>query len=226
MCHVNYKNWAKYVQSLFQFAETEIKNIIDISCGTGSFLTHFDRNKYSYWGSDFSFPMVIQARNKIGRNVFLNSDAKNIAVKSDYFDAVIFLYDSVNYLKDEEQLNNLFVEVKRILVDGGIFIFDIITDILCRTYYKNFEEEENWGENGYIRHSFYNEIKHLQYNEFRIRIGDKVYFENHIQKVFSEELIAETIRKNGFVSRAQFDDFTFHQSNNNSERIHYVCVKK
>ena len=226
MCHVNYKTWAEYVQNLFQFAEKEINTLIDISCGTGSLLTHFDKNKYCYWGSDFSFPMVTRARNKIGRNIFLNTDAINIALKSNYFDAVIFLYDSLNYLKDEKQLNDLFVEVNRILTEGGIFIFDIITDLLCRTHYRNFEEEETWDENGYIRHSFFDEVNRTQHNDFRIKIGEKFYVEHHVQKVFHEDLIAETINRNGFKLEAKLDDFTFHQSNDNSERIHYVCLKK
>jgi ubiquinone/menaquinone biosynthesis C-methylase UbiE len=226
MSHVNYKIWAEYVISLFEYANIKAKTVIDISCGTGSLLTHFNNKKFNRWGCDLSFPMVVQAQAKLNQNIFLTNDVKNIALKSDKFDAVLFLYDSLNYLQDEKQLNNLFREVNRILVNGGIFIFDIITDLLCLTHYKNFEEQEYWEDIGYVRHSFYDEVNHRQHNDFRIKIGENFYFESHIQKVFSEEQISGAIKSNGFELTAQLDDFTFHHSDDDSERIHYVCLKK
>jgi len=226
MSHVNYKNWAEYVIKLFQYGNIKVKSVIDISCGTGSLLLHFDTKKFDRWGSDISYPMITKAQSKFNQNIFLTNDVKNIATKSNKFDAVIFLYDSLNYLRNEKQINSLFREVNRILVNGGIFVFDVITDLLCRTHYKNFEEEENWEENGYIRHSYYDEINHVQQNDFRIRIGKNIFFESHVQTVFSEEQISNAIKNNEFELTAQLDDFSFHISDDDSERIHYVCIKK
>ena len=226
MSHVNYKNWAEYVINLFQYGDIKVKSVIDISCGTGSLLIHFDGKKFNRWGSDISYPMIAQAQSKFEQNIFLINDVKNIAVKSNKFDAVLFLYDSLNYLQDEKQINSLFGEVNRILINGGIFVFDIITDLLCRTHYKNFEEEENWENNGYVRHSFYDEVNHVQHNDFRIKIGKDLYFESHVQTVFSDEQIFNAIINNEFEVIAQLDDFTFHNSDDDSERVHYVCLKK
>ena len=226
MSHVNYKKWAEYVINLFQYTDIKIKSVVDISCGTGTLLNQFDKKKFKYWGCDLSFPMVKQAQNKFGQNIYIINDVNQIALKSNKFDAVLFLYDSLNYLQDEKQINSLFREVNRILVNNGIFIFDIITDLLCKTHYKNFEEEENWEDNGYIRHSFYDEINHIQHNNFRIRIKENVFFESHVQKVFSEKQLSDSIKNNGFELAAHMDDFSFHQSDDDSERIHYVCIKK
>lgn len=226
MNHVNYKNWADYIKNLFQYSYIKIESVIDISCGTGSLLSNLNTNKYKLFGSDLSYPMLQQATNKNDNKFFLLNDVRNIALKSKRFDAVLFLYDSLNYLQDKKQVDQLFREVNRILINGGIFIFDIITDLLCKTHYKNFEEEENWGNWGYIRHSFYDEINHVQHNDFRIRIGKDFFYESHVQKVFPEEQIEKAIKNNGFELAAQLDDFTFHNSDDDSERIHYVCIKK
>jgi hypothetical protein len=110
-------------------------------------------------------------------------------------------------------------------VSGGIFIFDVITDLLCKTHYKNFEEEEDWEDSGYVRHSFYDETNHIQHNDFRIRIKDNVFFESHVQHVFSEKQISDIIRNSGFKLTAHLDDFNFYQSDEDSERIHYICTK-
>jgi hypothetical protein len=116
--------------------------------------------------------------------------------------------------------------VNRVLNKDGLFIFDIITDLLCKTHYKNYEEQENWGDFGYIRHSFYDESNHVQHNDFRISIGKDVFYEGHIQNVFSESQISKFLNQNGFEILAQLDDFTFHHSDDESERVHYVCIKK
>jgi ubiquinone/menaquinone biosynthesis C-methylase UbiE len=226
MSHVNYKLWADYIKNLFQYADINVKTVIDISCGTGSLLTYFKNKKYSCFGSDISYPMISQAQRKTNNALFIVNDVKQMGIKSLSCDAVLFLYDSLNYMHDEKEIIFLFMEVNRILNKGGIFIFDIITDLLCKTHYKNFEEEENWGDYGYFRHSFYNEKEKIQHNDFRITVGKKIFFESHIQKVFLESKIAECINKNKFELIAQLDDFTFQNSNNDSERIHYVCQKK
>ena len=104
MSHVNYKIWADYIINLFQYSNIKINSIIDISCGTGSLLTNFQNKKYSFYGSDISLPMISQAKQKFDCNVFMVSDVKNLAIKSKKFDAVIFLYDSLNYMQDENQI--------------------------------------------------------------------------------------------------------------------------
>lgn len=226
MSHVNYQQWAKYIISLFKFSDIKINSVIDISCGTGSLLQNFIKYKYLIYGADLSYPMISQAQRKIGKNSFLNNDVKKLAIRSNQFDVVLFMYDSLNYMHDENQINLLFGEVNRILNPGGIFIFDIITDLLCKTHYKNFEEEEDWGQSGYIRHSYYNVFNKVQHNDFRIKINNEIFFESHVQKVFKESEIAKYLNLNKFEIAAKLDDFTFYSSGDDSERIHYVCVKK
>ncbi len=228
MSHVNYKLWAEYVKNLFQYADRDIEKILDISVGTGNLLPYFENGNFSYYGSDLSFQMVRQARKKIGitGKSIIVSDATQISFASEKFDAVLFLYDSLNYMPDIISLEKLFGEVNRILKSGGVFIFDIITDILCRTYYNDFNENENWGKSGYHRHSYYNQKEGVQYNDFTIDLGDGVFFEQHCQKVYSEEEIGFYLGKNNLELLAQLDDFTYLTANESSERIHCVCVKK
>lgn len=226
MSHVNYKHWADYIVNLFQYSDIKIDSIIDISCGTGSLLTKFIKRKYFFYGSDISLPMIRQAAPKFDKNVFMVSDVKRMSVKSNSFDAVIFLYDSLNYMQNEIQINSLFKEVNRILIKGGIFVFDIITDLLCKTHYNNFEEHENWNDSGYLRHSYYDNFNKIQHNDFQINLGNKIYLESHMQRVFPESKIEEYLNYNQFELAAHLDDFTFSASNEDSERIHYVCIKK
>lgn len=228
MSHVNYKLWAEYIKNLFQYADRDIKKIVDISVGTGNLLPFFENGDYAYFGSDLSIHMIRQARkkNELSQKPLIVSDATNISFSSKKFDAVLFLYDSLNYLPDIKSVNKLFGEVNRILKSGGVFIFDIITDILCQTYYNNFDEKETWGKKGYQRHSYYNQKERIQYNDFTIILGDKIFIEKHCQKVYMENEIQFYLKKNNLELLAQLDDFTYLTANESSERIHFVCVKK
>ncbi len=228
MSHVNYKQWAEYVRNLFQYADRDIKQIVDISVGTGSLIQYLNKSGYNCYGSDLSFLMILQAKAKlqISGNIFIVSDATQLAFASSKFDAVLFLYDSLNYLTTPELIESFLAEVKRILKEGGVFIFDIITDILCKTFYDNFEEQENWGDSGYVRHSYYNQEENIQYNDFKITIGGKKYFERHCQRIYSDIEIKKYLQKYSFEALAQLDDFTYLTANANSERIHYVCIKR
>jgi len=227
MSHVDYKQWSEYVINLFQYANRDISRVADISMGTGNLIEYLTRYGYKCNGSDLSFPMVSQAKiNEIRSNESLIvSDATQLAYNSSKFDAVLFLYDSINYLLEFELLEELFAEVYRVLNNGGVFIFDIITDFLCKTYYNNFNEKENWGDLGYTRHSFYNQDEKIQYNDFHIRIKDKIFFERHNQRVFAENDLKRIINNHNFNLMARLDDFTFITASKNSERIHYVCIK-
>jgi len=228
MLHVNYKHWAEYVINLFQYANLRVNEILDISMGTGKFLSHMNRFGYRCFGSDISYPMILQAKryNTDFNRKFIVTDARQMAYSSAKFDAVLFLYDSFNYLLTFEELEKLFGEVNRVLKTGGVFIFDVITDFLCLTYYSNFNENENWADSGYIRHSFYDKINKIQNNDFKIMIGDEIYSEQHQQRVYSGKDLAKLVTKYNFGLAARLDDFTYLTANKNSERIHYVCVKK
>jgi ubiquinone/menaquinone biosynthesis C-methylase UbiE len=227
MSHVNYKLWAEYIKNLFQYTDLKIQILADISVGTGNLSCYLNKYGFKCYGSDNSYPMILQTKQKanLKKSLFIVSDATCLAYASNKFDAVLFLYDSLNYITDKKSLNNFLGEVNTVLKSNGLLIFDTITDKLCKNYYHNFEEEESWNSSGYKRHGYYDQENHIQYNEFQIIIDGKNFFERHQQRVYSEQEIYQCLKQTGFKILAQLDDFTYLTSNKNSERIHYVCLK-
>ena len=63
----------------------------------------------------------------------------------------------------------------------------------------------------------------MQYNEFEINAGGKVYHELHRQKIRKNSEWIEIIRKNNFELIEAFNNFTFIEATEFSERIHFVC---
>lgn len=227
MDHVDYKKWSNYVKSFFNKADRNIQNILDLSCGTGSLLEYYCKMKYKCIGCDYSLSMIREAKNKdrLKGMPFFNGDAVNIALIDESVDVILFLYDSINYILNEDDLFRLFKDSKRVLRKGGLFIFDIITESLCLKYYKNFYDSEIWGNQGYYRYSYYNEEKKSQINEFSILLNGKLYNEKHKQKIYPIKKIIGYLDTIDFKLCSLTDNFSLREGNEYSERIHFVCKK-
>jgi ubiquinone/menaquinone biosynthesis C-methylase UbiE len=227
MDHVDYENWALYLKKLFKYADGEVNHILDLSCGTGNLLLYMKEHAYRCYGCDISRHMLKTADEKL-RNYkisFFANDACNIAIKDQIFDAVLFLYDSINYILKKDTLSHLFKEVLRILKPGGLFIFDTVTEYHCKTYYHNNYESEYWHENGYERKSVYDDKSKLQMTNFKIKLGEKYYLENHQQRIYSAEELVSILCENNFSLVGIYQDFTFNKMRSDAERVHYICRK-
>ena len=228
MDHVNYKQWAKYLQTIFSLHDKKIKSLIDMSCGTGSLLASMAASKIQLTGSDISFQMLAQAKEKCrNRNIrFAAADFMNLPFSDNEFDAALVLYDSVNYLLKDKDVQMFFNEADRILKNKGLLIFDAVTPYTCRTYFRNYHVQE-FDENGrgYDRKSWFDEKKSIQYNEFLISCNDGTFLEKHKQKIRSIRSWSKLVQAGPFADFTIFGDFTFMPAKKNAERVHFVCEK-
>lgn len=227
MDHVDYKKWATYLKRLFYFADMDINNILDLSCGTGTLLFFTEEQTYRFFGCDISKYMLKKANAKLSEHnipLFAN-DACNISLKDQTFDVVIFLYDSINYILKKDHLSHLFNEVMRILKPGGLFIFDTVTEYHCKTYFQHSYESEYWQKKGYERKSVYDNQSKMQKTYFKIKLGKKFYLEKHQQRIYSAEELVTISGKNHFTLVGIFQDFTFNQMKSDAQRVHYICKK-
>jgi SAM-dependent methyltransferase len=101
------------------------RKVHDISCGTGCQLLFLSDKGYALSGSDLSKGMIDVARGKLkDRGVDLyNGDMRTDRFGE--FDAVISIFNSVGHLSTTDLIKAL-INVKENLVEGGIFIFDIL----------------------------------------------------------------------------------------------------
>jgi len=228
MDHVNYKQWAKYLQTIFSLQDKKIKSIIDMSCGTGSLLSSLAGAKLQLTGSDNSFMMLKHAKEKTKSSKirFAAADFVKLPFQKNEFDAALALYDSVNYLLKEKDVQSFFNEVHRVLKKQGLLIFDVVTPYTCKKYFSSYhvQEFDDNGE-GYDRKSWFDENKSIQYNEFIINQNSGSFFEKHKQRIRSIERWFELVEAGPFAYCSVFGDFTFMPAKENAERVHFICVK-
>lgn len=227
MDHVDYKFWNKYIRNLFRFANTRVHSILDLSCGTGNMLKQFNSSQWTTCGCDLSAPMVFQASQKkeLQKTCLFISDAAFVPIQSASFQAILFLYDSINYITEKHTVQNIVNEANRLLTAGGIFVFDAVTRYQCRKYFRNYYENEFWGNTGYYRHSYFNSMHSEQRNDFEIHIDDQIFEEHHRQYIYETAEIQEIVEKAGLRICAALQNFSMQEAGRRAERIHYVCIK-
>ena len=128
-------------------------NLLSIGCGPGWYLKNFSE-RFSCFGVDISIEMLKQCKNN--KLKVCQAFGEVLSVRSNTFDCVLCI-NMFQYVKDPL---NLFLEIKRVTKEKGIFIFDFKNQFSPRAathYFSRMFREE------------YDSDKEKRYNIFRIR---------------------------------------------------------
>ncbi|NNE70456.1 MAG: class I SAM-dependent methyltransferase [Rhodothermales bacterium] len=229
MEHVDYDLWASHVQGLLQDFAPETEKILELGCGTGSFaLAMRQLADYTYVATDGSERMIKVARAKAemeGADLqFETADFTDFRVDHP-LDAVLLLYDGLNYLLDSKDLARMFDCVFRALRPGGVFVFDQSTPANSVNNEALMEDSGEAEGFSYVRHSSYDPTTRIHSTVFEIQVLGREFREEHRQRAYSLREILRASRKAGFECVAHLEDFGHDEASEESERIHWVLRK-
>jgi len=113
----------KYLHTLYSevLYNYEIKTLLDVGCGRGELMETFARYDVECDGIDLSGLMVEKAQAK-----GLNAQHKSICEVDKKYDAVVSVFDVLNFVKPDE-LDGFMNCVHNSLNEDGLFVFDINT---------------------------------------------------------------------------------------------------
>ena len=211
--------------------KANVKNVLDLACGTGNVSRELYERSYNVTGIDLSEEMLMRAQEKAlelnYKIKFLNSDMRSFSIKSK-FDAVISLTDGFNYLLTEEDINKTLTNIYNHLEDEGLLIFDMSTIYKFREIIGNTTFAENDEESSYIWENYFNEKDNIL--EFDITIFEKINNENifkrtmesHTQRGYSIEVIEKLLKESKFEI---VEIYGLNDSLEISDRIFYIAKK-
>jgi len=110
--------WDKYIEEL---KSLNVKNVLDIGCGSGGFMLKAKEAGINIVGIDISEEMINNALKKD-----LEVYHKDLCEFDGKFDACVAIFDVINYM-DKDYLKNFFSCVKNVLNKDGYFLFDVNT---------------------------------------------------------------------------------------------------
>ena len=202
MHEVPYKKWSNYIKTFLKEKKINSSSkILEAACGTGSLLKLLQDDFPATIGIDKSLDMLKLA----GKKSFLplvQGDVRNLPFPSHLFDAALTVHDSINYLRTENDLSLHFHEISRVLKPGGIYIFDISSELnVIQNYHERVFNEEHSGINFSWKNTYdpVNKeiISILEFSESESK-DKKKSCEIHIQKIYTEEMILKKAHSAGF----------------------------
>ncbi len=228
MIDANYEKRANYVVSLFEKFSKKPKLLLDVGCGTGSFIKEFSGIGIDCIGVDPSDDMLLIAKEKCPDALFLNQSAQELDLYGTV-DGAVSLMDSINHIIEREELSKAFKKISLFMERDSVFIFDINSEYKHREVlgdnafvfendgvfcaWQNYTDDELLTE---INLDFFCKSVNGQYDRFS---------EDFFERAYSKDVIKEELNNAGFEIVAIFDDLSFETPNPYSERIFYVARK-
>lgn len=239
MGNVDYVIWADFIDEIIQRHHPHPQSILELACGTGSLALALNRYRCykQIVGTDKSSRMIQKARQKKAKRhtsvSFRVMDFLDIDLHQT-FDAVVSIFDSVNYLKSTDEVKKMLRQVKKIMKSPySLFIFDFTTPLNSQQAEKNLDRNEGTtsGHYRFFRRSIYNEEQQIHYNNFEIeklsnddRKVLQRYTEQHQQRIYSLNQMKRTIHESDFVIRKAYGEFDLDEATSDSLRVTMVLT--
>jgi ubiquinone/menaquinone biosynthesis C-methylase UbiE len=232
---IDYDRWTKFIFDYFGSKGMELKGkkLLELGCGTGNMTLCLKEKGMEVIAVDLSQEMLQTAMEKAIKKrykiMFVNQDMTAFEMNKK-FDYIFSFCDAYNYITKENQLKDSFDKVYNHLKPGGYFVFDISTaykliekignntftlneEMLCYIWDNYVETEEELLE---------------MYITFFVKDGPlyKRFQEQHIQKIWKNDMIVETLRSAGFQDIEIYDDYTMKEIGDTSLRAVFVCKRE
>lgn len=233
--NISYKERAKYFDKLIKKHNGNKNLLLDLACGTGSLSEEFSRMGYDVIGVDASEEMLNEALDKkfdSGLNIqYLCQDM----TKLDMFgtiDVTICALDSINHLKNADEVQITFDKVSLFCEPNGLFIFDVNMpykhqNILAdNTFIYDLDDVFCVWQNSFNPES----------NDYRVDISLDIfgknengsyerYYDELSEIAFEREMIEKMLVAAAFSVEAVYDFDTVNPPMDNSEKLVFVARK-
>lgn len=124
-----YEPYADMLVSNFALADIEVKEVLDLGCGTGGICALLADKGFDMVALDVSPEMLNFARERnYGKNTLLLCQDMREFELYGTVQAVYSSFDCLNYLSSVKDLKKVFSLVFNYLEKGGLFIFDVNTE--------------------------------------------------------------------------------------------------
>ena len=211
--------------------DSEKNLVVDLGCGTGTLTELLYEKGYDMIGVDNSESMLgiaMEKRTMSGSEIlYLLQDMRELELYSTV-GTVISVCDSVNYILEEEELQQVFSLVNNYLYPEGIFIFDFNTEYKYREVIGDTTIAENREDCSFIWENYYDEEACINQYDVTVFVQEEEglfrrFSETHYQKGYTVEHIVTLVERAGMKLVELRDADTEAEVTAESERVLVVA---
>ena len=231
MDNVPYEEWCAFLCKILAQHGITDGPVLDLGCGTGKMTRLMSEQGYDMTGIDNAAEMLQIAAMEPGEVpiLYLLPDMQDLELDG-CVRAVYSVCDCVNYVLDEEELQQAFSRVHEYLEEDGVFIFDVNTSYKYTKLLAENTFAESRDEGSFIWDNYYDEEERI--NEYDLTLfipeGDELYrryTETHYQRNYETETLLKLLKNAGFTDICVYDDYTDAPLCETSERAVFVAKK-
>ena len=231
MDNVPYEEWCAFLCKILAQHGITDGPVLDLGCGTGKMTRLMSEQGYDMTGIDNAAEMLQIAAMEPGEVpiLYLLQDMQDLELDG-CVRAVYSVCDCVNYVLDEEELQQAFSRVHEYLEEDGVFIFDVNTSYKYTKLLAENTFAESRDEGSFIWDNYYKEEERI--NEYDLTLfipeGDELYrryTETHYQRNYETETLLKLLKNAGFTDICVYDDYTDAPLCETSERAVFVAKK-
>lgn len=101
--------------------------VLDVACGSGRYMTAFERAGLEMWGADLSEYLLAQAALKRGlAERLVRCDMRALPFRDRAFGAAVNMFTSFGYFDTDLDNVRVIQEIGRVLSPGGVFMLDFV----------------------------------------------------------------------------------------------------
>ena len=231
MAVVDYDRWVSYLQDLMDHYTYYPRSILDLACGTGNMAHRLAGLGFKVWGVDLSPDMIQQAESKKEdpqNPHFIQGDMRSFSLPEPV-DMVISLYDSVNYLLEPADVEQMAVRVRKVLRPGGLFIFDFNTRLRIRKISSGVHLFEGSNYSCFWEDRVDPDRDRWQV-ELTLFLRDvdnnfRRYKERHVEQGYGKKEMVELMEKAGLIVEDVFRAYSIAAGKEDDERLFLISRK-
>lgn len=226
---IDYEGYAQNIKDLAKEYKIGNENMLELACGSGMLTHHFFEDFDRIDALDISTDMLNCFAEKYDNDKvnLIYYDMVEYA-KKDFYDLIVILLDSVNYVTNPDDLEKLFRNSYDNLNDYSLLVFDINSEMKMREIFGSECYVYEYEDIFYTWDNFLEDDLIDMNLNFFVENPDGSYKrieEYQQERIYSIDYVKSLLEKIGFTEIKIFDEDTMTDVNENTLRVLFSARK-